>query len=145
MKALSLWQPWASLVVWGEKQMETRSWRSNHRGDLAIHAAQKIEMELKDMAEVTPFLELLAKHRISFADLPRGQLLGVVNLHDVIPTTEAKPSILERSLGNFTPGRFAWLLTWPRMLAKPVPFQGAQGLFEVPDELLKAPAETLFS
>ena len=41
MKCLSLWQPWASLVVIGAKRFETRSWPTNYRGPLLIHAAQR--------------------------------------------------------------------------------------------------------
>lgn len=40
MKALTLWQPWASLVALGVKTIETRSWSTSHRGPLAIHASK---------------------------------------------------------------------------------------------------------
>jgi hypothetical protein len=40
MKALTLWQPWASLVAFGEKRVETRCWTTKYRGDIAIHAAK---------------------------------------------------------------------------------------------------------
>lgn len=39
MKALTLRQPWASLVAVGAKRIETRSWLTKYRGPLAIHAA----------------------------------------------------------------------------------------------------------
>lgn len=39
MKALTLWQPWASLIALGEKRYETRSWATSYRGLLAIHAS----------------------------------------------------------------------------------------------------------
>lgn len=41
MKAITLWQPWASLLACGAKQYETRSWATNYRGPIAIHAAAK--------------------------------------------------------------------------------------------------------
>lgn len=41
MKALTLWQPWASLVALGAKRIETRSWSTTYRGPLAIHAAAR--------------------------------------------------------------------------------------------------------
>lgn len=41
MKTLTLWQPWASLVAFGEKKVETRCWQTKHRGAIAIHAAAK--------------------------------------------------------------------------------------------------------
>lgn len=41
MKAITLWQPWASLIACGAKKYETRSWATNYRGPIAIHAAKK--------------------------------------------------------------------------------------------------------
>lgn len=41
MKAITLWQPWASLLACGAKKYETRSWPTNYRGTIAIHAAKK--------------------------------------------------------------------------------------------------------
>ena len=41
MKAITIWQPWASLIAIGAKQYETRSWETKYRGPIAIHAAKK--------------------------------------------------------------------------------------------------------
>ncbi len=41
MKAISLWQPWATFVALGVKTIETRSWKTSYRGPLAIHAAKR--------------------------------------------------------------------------------------------------------
>lgn len=49
MKAISLWQPWASLVAVGAKKIETRSWATKYRGSLAIHATKKWNLELSEM------------------------------------------------------------------------------------------------
>lgn len=46
MKALTLWQPWASLVALGVKRIETRSWSTRYRGRIAIHAAADIHMSV---------------------------------------------------------------------------------------------------
>ncbi len=43
VRAITLWQPWASLVALGLKRFETRSWPTNYRGKLLIHAATRIE------------------------------------------------------------------------------------------------------
>jgi hypothetical protein len=48
MKALTLIQPWATLVALGEKQIETRSWDTKYRGPLAIHAGKKIDKSVFD-------------------------------------------------------------------------------------------------
>ncbi len=44
MKAISLLQPWATLVAIGAKRIETRSWATNYRGPLAIHASKSPKM-----------------------------------------------------------------------------------------------------
>jgi hypothetical protein len=41
VKAITLHQPWASLIADGLKQYETRHWRTNYRGKLLIHAAKR--------------------------------------------------------------------------------------------------------
>ena len=41
MKAITIIQPWATLIALGEKQFETRSWFTKHRGELAIHAGKR--------------------------------------------------------------------------------------------------------
>lgn len=41
MKAITILQPWASLIACGAKQYETRSWKTNYRGKIAIHAGLK--------------------------------------------------------------------------------------------------------
>ena len=41
MKAITVWQPWASLLVSGRKRYETRSWATTYRGPIAIHAAKR--------------------------------------------------------------------------------------------------------
>lgn len=46
MKALTIWQPWASLIAIGAKEFETRSWSTNYRGTIAIHAAKKDTSEI---------------------------------------------------------------------------------------------------
>lgn len=52
MKAISLWQPWATLIATGAKQIETRSWATSYRGPIAIHAAKrKVRKELIELAE----------------------------------------------------------------------------------------------
>jgi hypothetical protein len=43
VKALSIRQPWAWLIVTGYKDIENRSWRTNYRGPLLIHAGRAID------------------------------------------------------------------------------------------------------
>lgn len=43
MKTISIIQPWATLIMLGEKKYETRSWQREHRGELLIHSSKKID------------------------------------------------------------------------------------------------------
>ena len=60
MKVLTLFQPWATLVILGEKKIETRSWKTNYRGEIAIHAGKKwIKVYLKN-----PIIQIYLKNII---------------------------------------------------------------------------------
>lgn len=45
MKVLTIKQPWASLIIEGYKRFEFRSWKTNYRGELLIHAGKSIDKE----------------------------------------------------------------------------------------------------
>ncbi|HVS73124.1 MAG TPA: ASCH domain-containing protein [Phycisphaerae bacterium] len=147
MKCLSLWQPWATLVVIGAKKFETRSWPTSHRGWLLIHAAKKRDREsLRDAIEDVFFSDPLKK--AGYADpemLPFGAIIGMVALescrlihHDNTMgySSHRLPDYPERALGNFAPGRFAWELRDFGRFSRPVPFKGCQGIFDVSEELV---------
>lgn len=99
MKAISLWQPYASLVVHDAKSIETRKWNTNFRGQLLIHAAQNQQNVLTDIIRTEPFLDTLislgykigGNHSINgpsnkVDDLPRGAIIGSVRLVNCVPT-----------------------------------------------------------
>lgn len=44
MKAITIKQPWASLIAHGIKDIENRTWRTNFRGRILIHSAQSIDI-----------------------------------------------------------------------------------------------------
>ena len=79
MKALTLTQPWASLVALGHKQIETRSWATRYRGPLAIHAAKGFPARARQFAE-----EERAIGRLP-ARIARGAVLCIVELIDCQP------------------------------------------------------------
>jgi hypothetical protein len=134
MKALSLTQPWATLVVLGAKHYETRSWQTSHRGPLAIHATKTFPPLAKALCSQEPFKSALAAGGfLSWTDLPLGQVIGTVTLLDCHPVEELSPSEVERAFGDYRPGRWAWHLTAAQRLAVPYPFRGCLSLFDVPD------------
>lgn len=136
MKALSLWQPWASLWAIDSKRYETRHWPILYRGPLAIHAAKKLCTDIDEALRAILEDEFGGHWAV---DLPRGAIIATCELVDCLPTATLimiKPE--ERAQGNFTPGRYAYEAQNKQMLKAPIPFRGMQGLFTVPDELLGA-------
>ena len=141
MKAISLWQPWASLITGGAKKIETRSWP--YVGPLpvwlAIHATCTIEPRVKAMLletrqgrQIRDWLETLCGIR-SIEALPLGSVVAVARLAACKPTgtlEETHPlSEMERALGDYRGGRFAWILDRVEFLDRPLPARGAQGLW----------------
>src|SRR5689334_12936841 len=107
MKALSLHQPWATLMALHIKTIETRGWQTKYRGPLAIHAAKRVVA----WEELSPFLR---DYIVELdAPMPLGAIVAVVELYDClgVATLTAKyPDLIqhEQAFGNFTPGRFGW-------------------------------------
>jgi hypothetical protein len=166
VKALTLWQPWADLVAVGAKTIETRSWSTSYRGPLAIHSAKKIPAEGADLVASRPFLEEycgrlglpVAGVFIPFFAERRGVVLATCELADVVPVEDlvwkAKRGTdaaaggwgrapgrtyaeeAQRPFGDFSPGRYAWLLASIEPLDPPVPARGRQQLWEWNEEVL---------
>jgi len=140
MLALTLTQPWASLVAIGAKSIETRSWTTSYRGPLAIHAAKGYPGWAREFAA-----ELALDRdsydvdlsRLAVDALPLGAVLAVCRLVDVRPITKTTWASLlaegrgdELEFGDFTPGRYAWFLADVRPLPAPIPARGRLGLWE---------------
>jgi hypothetical protein len=151
IKAISLYQPWATLVAIGAKKIETRSWSTNYRGPLAIHAAKKWTGALKQIALDEPFKSALAGavgQQITFLPgsdcitLPLGKIVAVCRLANCLRaeavTRIVHVSAQELAFGDFEAGRFAWMLDNVRPLFEPVAYTGERGFFDVPYELLTA-------
>ncbi len=143
MKALTIWQPWASLAVTkdfaGEpwKRVETRGWATNYRGPLAIHASKKTGFGFFDDLSPVERIKFGKAGIVSEEDLlklPHGMIIGQVNLLDSIKMEElygtAYDTPQERSFGDWSPGRFGWLLGSPVLYSEPIPAKGRQGLWE---------------
>lgn len=176
MKAISLWQPWASAIAVGAKHVETRSWPTAHRGTLAIHAAKRcIFDELCHFASSWSWTGALWPLKWGMhpeqskeerdaplaSKLPFGAIVAVCELAACrrtddftqgeldkrrLPDKESAPHLYawtERMMGDFTPGRYGWVLVNIRMLPTPIPCRGAQGLFNLPDNVLRQVQEAL--
>lgn len=141
MKAISLWQPWASAMAYGTKRNETRSWPTEYRGDLVICSAKR-KPTLQECGDAETFKFALTA--------PFGFALCIVELFECVPTDyfmlkadRAKLplrtiSIQEWELGNYAQGRFAWLTRNLRKFKEPVPVTGQQGFFNLPPDVESA-------
>ena len=141
-KALSLWEPWASLVRTGAKTYETRSWATSYRGPLLICAAKTREMDyMVANADFEKGLQKLFWNvtdikypvRIKEELLNFGKAVALVELIRCEPTENLSFSDFskEEMFGDYSPGRFAWKLRMIKNDFEPFPVKGSQGLFEV--------------
>jgi len=140
MKAISLWQPWATAIAVGVKNYETRSWSTSYRGSIAIHAAKKQTRDLKEFfdlkcrsgANLHPFRDA-GYH--SFVMLPFGAIVATADLVSCDRTEDLilgyKIVSLEEQWGNYDQGRFGWRLENVKALPSPLFVRGAQGFFNV--------------
>lgn len=160
MKALTLWQPWASLVAMGAKRWETRSWTTSYRGPLLIHAAgrkpprshytaqpdQPVEIS---SAAVEAMIEVLGV--ADFDRLPRGAVVGVAELtdcrridarDDVTRLIQAAHPLSfagarqELMFGDWSLDRAVWRIENTRLVDPPLPTGGRQGLWTPSNGLL---------
>jgi hypothetical protein len=133
MKALTLTQPWATLVILGVKRWETRGWYPgvNDRGSrIAIHAAKGWTRDDREFAAELHERGILP---VAPADLPLGAVLGEAAIVGLARTTSPMAvglSDLEHELGDYSPGRYAWELGGVVAYPEPIPARGMLGLWE---------------
>jgi len=138
MQAISLTQPWAQLVVLGAKRVETRSWPTRYRGEIAIHASKGFPKPAKEIVQhewIYGFA--LDPHGFFVDNLPLGAIIGTVEITDCLPTEKADEIGLyshhaEWAFGDYGAGRYMWLLTNPCMFDTPMPCKGALKIWTVP-------------
>lgn len=147
MKAITLWQPWATLIAIGQKRIETRSWSTKHRGLIAIHAAKWEPSRSPDRCDdVTfaatgaPFAAVLTAAGIHVSDLASGAIVAVATLTGIAKTEDIvqwSQGLLKHEIefGNYTSGRFGWVLQDLVRLPEPVPCRGFQRLWTVPPDV----------
>lgn len=138
MKALSLTQPWASLVAIEAKRFETRGWVTKYRGDLAIASSKRFPREARNLCTWEPaFMDALADGGFKSPDsLPLGCVLAIVTLKDCFSTNfESKYHVSQKEnfFGNYDANRWVWVLENVRPLSHPVPCVGQLGLWEWED------------
>jgi hypothetical protein len=150
VRIISLWQPWASLMALNEKRIETRSWGTRYRGELAIASTLKFDKDARALCRVMPFRLALERHGITDPEqLPLGAILCRTMLRGVLPTSDfvlaGMPKISEfkrhhaaefdPDFGDYRPDRRAWICDETQACRDPIPYAGAQGIRELPLEI----------
>lgn len=141
MPAITIRQPWASSVIRGDKRIETRSRNTKIRGRIAIHSAlchihdgDVFETFLKHGSVVKRFEEGEFRGCYTMGrGIDFGSILGTVDLVDCVLLSDMQskyPELVtekEIDLGDWSPGRYGWILRDPIIFENPIPAKGKQG------------------
>jgi len=122
MKVLTIKEPWASLIIEGYKTYEFRSWKTNYRGKILIHAGMSMERDV---------LERVKDYNLSCS---KGAIIGEAYIVDCILVDEEFSNKL-RSIDPIVYGRsnhvetYAWKLENVVKYDKPISIKGKLGLW----------------
>ncbi len=120
-KALSIWEPWATLIVMGKKDVENRVWQTSYRGPLLIHAGKNTAYFEEDATWIRETLGIPVPPR---SQLNLGCVIGYVELVDCVYS--------ELGDGRWgQPGCYHWHLKNARSLDTPIPARGFQRIFNI--------------
>jgi hypothetical protein len=138
-KAISVWQPYATLIASGAKKFETRTWApgSLHMGEpVLIHASKRWAEAERDQCYDQEFYMALLRAKLrglwDFDAPPLGCIVAVATFNSAWRSEELLPKISaqERHFGAYGPGYWGWHFPEVKPI-KPVPYRGRQGLFSV--------------
>ncbi len=128
MKALTIKQPWASLIIRGGKDIENRDWRASHRGIVAIHSSAKLDRsEMDDACDMMRgFVPGFSADRFRQDKFPTGVILGTVEIVDCVTASDSA----------WFCGEYGFLLRNPVAFETPISCRGALSFWNVPESLL---------
>lgn len=120
MRCLSIQQPWPWLILSGHKPVENRTWATDYRGPVAIHAGRS-RSYMADIAQIEEEFGV----SIPLDELRFGEIVGVVDMVDCVTSHPSR----------FFFGPYGFVFANPRRLARPIPLRGLLGLFNLPPAL----------
>ena len=128
MKVLSIKEPFATLIKDDVKIYETRSWKTNYRGEIYIHASKTMSKS-ENVEKAMPYLK---------SELNPGCILCKCNLVDCILMDEDFISYIEtktneKDYGDYRLGRYAWELEIIEVLKIPISVKGRLGIWNYED------------
>lgn len=129
MRVLSVKEPFASLISLGIKKIETRSWKTNYRGEIYIHASLTKNI-IKDKKRKEKLLNLLPENY----NFKQGSIICKAILKDCIYMDEEfinniKKGKIEYLCGHYEIGRYAWILDDIKILDEEIPAKGKLGIW----------------
>jgi hypothetical protein len=141
MRVISLWQPYASLLVLGFKLIETRPYPCPPAlvgTRLGIASTKQIKPEQKALFADAAFQGYYKETGLpgSLEEMPNGFLMGSVLIHSSDLITEEDLDDVtdeEQKFGDWRLGRYAWRTRAPEALKEPIPVMGQQGIWTLPD------------
>lgn len=127
MKVLSIREPWSSIIINGYKKYEFRSWKTNYRGKIFIHASKNIEKN-----NIKRFEKLNINYNPGF-------IIGEAEIVDCIPvSSEFENSLITENelIYGATRNRtgYAWKLDNIKIIDKPIKVDGHLGLWNFEEE-----------
>lgn len=131
LNVMTLKQPFASLIILGAKQYETRGWNTSYRGRVLIHAG--LDKEYSAQCAAPPFDKYI-KGIYGFYALPFGAIIGECMI-EYTQETEGmrdKISLEERAFGDYRTGRWAWRLRNPVAYKVATPARGQLQIWTFP-------------
>lgn len=142
MKVISIQEPFASLVKEGVKKLETRSWRTNYRGEIYIHASKK-KVSVKDdrTRRLVGYL--------NDSDFKYGYIIARAKLVNCIYMdkeflSDVNNNMIEKDCGHYEEGRYAWVLDDVEVLGNPICANGQLGIWNYRDENIASVEQVSF-
>jgi hypothetical protein len=130
MKCLSLKQPFADLLSFGEKTIELRKWNTEFRGKFLIHASKNIDNEACERLDIDNY------------KLIKGAIIGSASLYNVKKYKSQEEfnkdkqkhfSIISKYFDGY---KYGFLVKDARMFKKSIPYSGKLGFFNVDDSII---------
>lgn len=134
MRVLSIKEPFASLICEGIKHIETRSWKTNYRGEIYIHAS--LTKVPKNDERINRLIKML-----NGKELNMGKIICKCKLVDCVYMTEEyikdmkENNEIEYLCGHYEVGRYSWVLEDVEVLDEKIEAKGRLGIWHYNDRL----------
>lgn len=142
MKALSIKQPWAGLILLGIKPVENRTWATKYRGKFIIHAGQKVDKAMMAVVDFwsksgSIYSQFIANERhrvgeIDWREIPAFKTGSVCGTAHILDCDESRPS----GETFYDDCGYWWHLSSPMSFNKAIPYKGRLGLFNIPESVI---------